>query len=122
MSINGTVHGFQIYRFHTEVIRMRFICPICGQAMEDNNKTLFCINRHSFDKAKSGYVNLFLSSGTGNHGDSAEMIKARRSFLEAGYYLPLAELLYSVIADYVPKKSVIVDAGCGEGYYSVLKA
>lgn len=118
ITANGVYDTVCSYLIIQEKAMYNFICPVCGQALVDNGKTLFCHNKHSFDKAKSGYINLLLSSSQGNHGDSAEMIKARRSFLEADYYLPLAELLSSVVSHYTPQNCVIVDAGCGEGYYT----
>lgn len=118
ITANGVYDTVCRYLIIQEKAMNNFICPVCGQALEDNGKTLFCINKHSFDKAKSGYINLLLSSSQGNHGDSAEMIKARRNFLEADYYLPLAKLLSTVVAHHTPQNCVIVDAGCGEGYYT----
>jgi len=43
-----------------------------------------CENRHCFDIAKSGYVNLILSNKS-LHGDDKEMITARRTFLNSRY-------------------------------------
>jgi 23S rRNA (guanine745-N1)-methyltransferase len=57
-------------------------CPICRGALTLENKSLKCGNGHSFDIAKSGYVNL-LKPGKKNNakaGDSKEMINARTDF------------------------------------------
>ncbi|MGC4387892.1 putative RNA methyltransferase, partial [Streptococcus suis] len=35
-----------------------FACPHCGQALGLDQSSLRCPNRHTFDIAKQGYVNL----------------------------------------------------------------
>ncbi|MDP5054099.1 MAG: methyltransferase domain-containing protein, partial [Congregibacter sp.] len=50
-------------------------------------------------------------------GDSAAMIAARHRFLEAGHYRCLADSVGDMLMPYLVPDSVIVDAGCGEGYY-----
>mgnify|MGYP003057234303 CR=1 FL=1 len=34
------------------------ICPVCKEKLIKENKTFRCVNNHSFDCAKQGYVNL----------------------------------------------------------------
>lgn len=95
-----------------------FICPVCKSKLFDKEKSYICKNGHCFDKAKSGYVNLRLNSGTGRHGDDKLMVRARTEFLNAGYYAPLAEKLKETVSALCGDGSVIIDAGCGEAYYS----
>lgn len=96
-----------------------FLCPVCGEKLTEIEKGAVCPNRHSFDKAKSGYVNLLPNNlPAGNHGDNKLMIKARHDFLEKGYYLPLRNRLCEVIQKITDKSPVIIDAGCGEGWYT----
>lgn len=38
-----------------------FACPVCGNSLMINGKSYKCIDNHSFDAAKSGYVNLLTS-------------------------------------------------------------
>ena len=57
------------------------ICPVCKEKLIKENKTFRCVNNHSFDCAKQGYVNLSRKQ-TKNHGDNALMVKARTDFLE----------------------------------------
>ncbi len=47
------------------------------------------------------------------------MIAARRDFFDAGHYEPLADALARVVLDALPPRDdhVVLDAGCGEGYY-----
>lgn len=87
-------------------------CPHCGAALELDERTLRCENRHSFDVAKQGYVNL-LGSAQPKNADTAEMVDARDRFLQLGYYSPIAE----AVASQTQGARTIVDAGCGTGYY-----
>ncbi|MBR1823205.1 MAG: methyltransferase domain-containing protein [Ruminococcus sp.] len=95
------------------------ICPVCGEILDNNGRGLVCPKRHSFDLARSGYVNLLLSKHIGKtvHGDNKLMVRARRDFLEKGYYSPLKNMLCDKAVEYF-KGGVILDAGCGEGYYT----
>ncbi len=96
-----------------------FLCPVCSGSLIENEKGAVCPNGHSFDKAKSGYVNLLPNNlPAGNHGDNKLMIKARHDFLEKGYYLPLRDELCKVINKYMISGGVLLDAGCGEGWYT----
>lgn len=101
-----------------------FTCPVCGGILDTSGKTFICSKRHCFDKAKSGYVNLLISKhGTAVHGDNKLMLRARRDFLEKGYYAPLCAEVCETIVKYVKNGCAILDAGCGEGYYtSAVKA
>lgn len=90
-------------------------CPVCREKLVISGKSYVCPNRHSFDIAKSGYVNLLLSKHAGKtvHGDNKLMVQARRDFLEKGFYAPLRDALCEKITG-----GIILDAGCGEGYYT----
>lgn len=95
-----------------------FTCPVCKSILTENEKSFTCPNNHNFDKAKQGYVNLLNSSKQGNHGDDKLMVKARQSFLEKGYYSPMRDKVNEIIG----KNNLLLDAGCGEGYYTSLFA
>lgn len=96
-----------------------FLCPVCGEKLIEEEKSAFCQNNHSFDKAKSGYINLLPNNlPGGNHGDNKLMIKARHDFLEKGYYLPLRDKLCEVLKEIKKDNSVLIDLGCGEGWYT----
>lgn len=90
------------------------ICPKCSSKLIKVEKRFVCENRHSYDIARQGYVNLILNGSI--HGDSKEMVIARNEFLNHGYYTCLQEQLCSLIETYQPNK--FVDLGCGEGYYT----
>ena len=97
---------------------MDFACPKCKGELVPLGNTKKCKNNHCFDKAKAGYYNLLLGVGGGTHGDNAEMVEARRDFLSRGYYAPLADKLSSLVLDLTPAHGCVLDAGCGEGYYT----
>lgn len=98
-----------------------FICPICKEQLNREDKAYVCVNNHSFDIAKQGYVNLLPvnKKHSDNPGDSKDMVLARREFLEAGYYDlftdKLCEMIDLLFAN--SQKISILDCGCGEGYY-----
>lgn len=92
-----------------------FACPHCGQALGLDLNSLQRPNRHTFDIAKQGYVNLApqVKQSANYHKSSFEN---RQYFLEAGYYDHLYEALEGKIAE-LGLRSVL-DIGCGEGFYS----
>lgn len=93
-------------------------CPICKKPLSRKESSLGCENGHSYDFAKSGYINL-LNPGKKNNakaGDSKEMIHARSSFFASDAYSRIRDTICSIALEL--DGSVIVDAGCGEGYYT----
>ena len=98
---------------------MRFICPICGNELNKQERTYICDNRHSFDIARQGYVNLLTvqQKHSLNPGDTREQVLSRRAFLEEGYYAPIANILIDTAKE-LGITGPILDVGCGEGYYS----
>ncbi len=96
-----------------------YICPICRERLIKSERQLKCTNNHSFDISSKGYVNLILNSRpTRNHGDSKEMLACRRDFLSLGHYSPIITELARVIENTGLKSITLLDAGCGEGYYT----
>jgi len=98
---------------------MELLCPICGQTLEKQDRAYRCPNRHSFDIARQGYVNLLpvQNKRSLNPGDTKEQVLARREFLDAGFYAPIADALCRVATE-AGCAGPVLDAGCGEGYYS----
>ena len=94
------------------------ICPICRAPLAFSARTYVCLDGHSYDRAREGYVNLLLNQRRGVHGDNREMILARRDFLDRGYYAALAERLASALEGQLGGEAHLLDAGCGEGYYT----
>ncbi len=96
-------------------------CPIDGERLEFHEKQLVCVNGHTFDLARQGYVNLLpvQHKRTKHPGDSKEMVSARSRFLNSGIYAPIANKLAEITFLYLNdiKNFCLMDAGCGEGYY-----
>ena len=97
-------------------------CPICGSRLSlFEDKSFFCegARRHCYDISSSGYVNL-MPPGHADGGDSKAAVAARRRFLNKDYYRPAAEVLAETVRKYTPDEGTVIDAGCGEGYYTSL--
>lgn len=94
-------------------------CPVCGGALDAGEKTRRCPAGHCFDRAaKGGYVHLLRQSrrGSAEPGDSPEMCRMRTQFLERGYYQMLRDAVEEAVEELSPAS--VLDAGCGEGYYT----
>jgi 23S rRNA (guanine745-N1)-methyltransferase len=104
---------------------MSLICPLCHQPLLPQANSFRCDAGHQFDKAKEGYVNLLpvQHKGSREPGDSAEMLQARRVFLDAGHYQPLRDGVAEILAQQLSQQPAqILDIGCGEGYYTAAMA
>jgi len=100
---------------------MSYLCPLCHHPLLPDSAGWRCENRHQFDRAKEGYVNLLpvQHKRSKQPGDSADMIQARREFLDAGHYQPLQARVCEIFQDSLPASGVsVLDIGCGEGYYT----
>lgn len=97
---------------------MELICPICGSVLTRTDRRFVCENRHSFDIARQGYVNLLpvQQKHSLTPGDTREQVLSRRSFLESGFYAPIADALICAARKY-GVSGCLLDVGCGEGYY-----
>ncbi|WP_166113374.1 putative RNA methyltransferase [Pseudoalteromonas sp. Z9A5] len=97
---------------------LEYRCPLCSNPLIRTSNTLSCENRHSFDFAKEGYVNLLpvQQKNSKQPGDSLEMVQARRAFLECGFYAFLQSALGQIINTL--NADNIIDLGCGEGFYT----
>ena len=97
-----------------------FRCPLCGGPLFEVPGGLRCPRGHRFDRAREGYVHL-LPVGQKHSlspGDDKAMVSARRAFLDRGWYAPLREELEHLAVKYTGGEPVVLDAGCGEGYYT----
>ena len=92
-------------------------CPLCGGAFSRRDNSLVCGNRHTYDIARQGYVNFV--PGQKEMFYKKELFESRAKVFEAGVYAPVIERLTQAISRYVTKEHpVLLDAGCGEGYYT----
>jgi 23S rRNA (guanine745-N1)-methyltransferase len=94
-------------------------CPVCGGALAGADGSARCAVGHSFDYARSGYLNLTRgSAGRARAGDTAAMIEARGEFLGARHYEPVAAAVAkAAIAGAPAAIEVLAEIGSGTGYY-----
>jgi 23S rRNA (guanine745-N1)-methyltransferase len=92
-------------------------CPVCGGALADRGASAACELGHSFDFARSGYLNLTRSGGPARSGDTAAMLRARAEFLGSGHFAPLAEAVAARVTAAAPAPGFAVEIGSGTGYY-----
>lgn len=100
---------------------MPYQCPLCHKPLLAEAAVLRCENRHQFDRAREGYVNLLpvQHKRSRQPGDSADMILARREFLDSGHYQPLQHKACELLEQHLPSTGLhLLDIGCGEGYYT----
>ncbi|WP_461534670.1 putative RNA methyltransferase [Spongorhabdus nitratireducens] len=99
-------------------------CPICKDPLVATDNSIRCSNNHSFDRARQGYLNLLPShhKRTVDPGDNKLMVTARNRFLDLGCYQKPARMLTEQISklqsDSNDPSFCVLDAGCGEGYYT----
>ena len=93
-----------------------FACPICQENLTLVESSLKCENRHSFDLAKFGYVNLAPQIKQSANYDK-ENFQNRQQILEAGFYQTILDAISDLIASSKTAKTIL-DIGCGEGFYS----
>jgi 23S rRNA (guanine745-N1)-methyltransferase len=104
-----------------------FVCPVCGEGLENCKTSYICEKGHSFDISAQGYVNLLSGKTKSNSGDNAEMMSARTRFLNNGYYTCLKNSICELAVTSLKNNKtgelpLLVDAGCGEGYYTAAAA
>lgn len=117
-------------------------CPACGEPLAPAEGAVRCSRRHSFDLARHGYVGL-LTGARATSGDDGPMARARRDFLAAGRYAPVRAAVADLAAAGTPPaaghpdaegrsraeghpgaaaghpdgRPLVLDVGCGTGYY-----
>ena len=93
-----------------------FACPICQENLTLVESSLKCSNRHSFDLAKFGYINLAPKIKQSANYDK-ENFQNRQQILEAGFYQAILDAVSDLLANSKNVKTIL-DIGCGEGFYS----
>ena len=94
----------------------KLLCPVCGKRLLLEDGSLRCMEGHCFDVSRQGYVNLLPGRGAFY---PMELFRNRRFVFDRGFYAPLLEKMQLLIERYVKaEKPVLLDAGCGEGYYA----
>ncbi|CAM1660939.1 23S rRNA (guanine(745)-N(1))-methyltransferase [Streptococcus mitis] len=93
-----------------------FACPVCQENLTLLESSLKCNNRHSFDLAKFGYVNLAPQIKQSANYDK-ENFQNRQEILESGFYQAILEVVSDLLSNSKNAKTIL-DIGCGEGFYS----
>lgn len=100
-------------------LRRVLLCSVrgCHKPLIRESGRLSCAAGHSFDVARSGYVNLLQPQERRSKrpGDTPEAVAARRRLHERGFTLPLLKGISEIAAP--ARADTVLDAGCGEGYY-----
>jgi 23S rRNA (guanine745-N1)-methyltransferase len=80
-------------------------------------RRLLCPRGHSFDVARSGYINLLQPQDRRSRqpGDTAAAIAGRRRLHDGGVTEPLLHAIAEMVA--ASPGDAVLDAGCGEGFY-----
>ena len=92
-------------------------CPLCRGALTRSGGSLVCAKRHCFDVARQGHVNLVPAQRESFY--RRELFESRAAVFAAGVFAPVVKAIGEVIDRHVPgEHPVLVDAGCGEGYYT----
>ncbi|HEX2835350.1 MAG TPA: methyltransferase domain-containing protein [Thermoanaerobaculia bacterium] len=95
------------------------LCPVrtCHAPLAREERRFVCVNAHSFDVARSGYVNLLQPQDRRSKtpGDTNEAVQARRRFLDRGF----VDAITARIVALLPLRSgqTLLEAGCGEGHH-----
>ncbi|MDY3240765.1 MAG: methyltransferase domain-containing protein, partial [Anaerovoracaceae bacterium] len=119
------MNKFERYRQTCSVL----VCPVCGGGLglTAAGRSLACSAGHSFDIARQGYVNLYRGKPVNEY--SKESFRQRQQILEKGMYAHILEEICSFLQevcsgsadplrDGTGQPRILLDAGCGEGYYT----
>lgn len=93
---------------------------MCKTTLLEAPRYFHCLQNHTFDKSREGYINLLLANmkHSKDPGDNKQMIKSRANFLNKGHYAAISQLLNSYVqGKLISTPGPIIDIGCGNGYY-----
>jgi 23S rRNA (guanine745-N1)-methyltransferase len=97
-------------------------CPVCNSPLTIGATAATCPHTHSFDRARSGYLNLLLSNNkqSAEPGDSPAMLRSRRTFLQGGFYDQMSAAANTAVAEVLAGRheAHVADLGCGEGFFT----
>src|SRR5258708_22928212 len=95
------------------------LCQVreCHMALLREQGRVFCPRGHSFDVARSGYINLLQPQDRRSKqpGDTAAAVTGRRRLHDSGVTAPLLDGIAKMIA--ASPGDLVLDAGCGGGFY-----
>jgi 23S rRNA (guanine745-N1)-methyltransferase len=95
------------------------VCPVrnCQLALAREERRVHCPRGHSFDIARSGYINLLQPQDRRSKepGDTAAAVSARRRLHDRGITAPLLAAVANAVQ--ASPEDIVLDAGCGDGFY-----
>jgi len=95
------------------------LCPVrgCHLPLARDERRMVCPQGHSFDIARSGYINLLQPQDRRSKqpGDTAAAVQARRRLHERGVTRPLLDKMAQMLE--ASPTDIVLDAGCGDGFY-----
>jgi 23S rRNA (guanine745-N1)-methyltransferase len=101
----------------SEVVAL--LCPVhgCGRPLTRGTTRVTCPRGHSFDVARSGYVNLLQPQErrSARPGDSADVLRARRRFHARGFEAPIVDAVVRMLT--LARNDAALDVGCGDGHH-----
>jgi 23S rRNA (guanine745-N1)-methyltransferase len=86
-------------------------------ALMREGRRLLCTRGHSFDFARSGYINLLQPQERRSKqpGDTAAAVAGRRRLHDRGVTEPLLRAIAEIMV--ASPREIVLDAGCGDGFY-----
>lgn len=125
MSPNNVQFSDKDVKGHPRTVKIQkniemFKCPVCGEEMYlDGFKSLICSDKHCFDIAKKGYVNLLLNAKKSKY--DKEMFQSRNIISMMGFFQPMLDAVSRLIQKNLSRFNSeiirVLDAGCGEGFH-----
>jgi 23S rRNA (guanine745-N1)-methyltransferase len=89
----------------------------CGLLLERRGRVMTCARQHSYDIARSGYINLLQPQDrrSPKAGDELEAIEARARLLNADVGRTVLDAVVERAVPSVPPEGVVADLGSGSG-------
>lgn len=98
----------------------QLLCTVrqCHAPLAREEQRLVCTLGHSYDVARSGYVNLLQPQERRSKapGDAVKVVAARRRIHDRGLTAPLLAAVGEMLA--LTGGDVLLDVGCGAGWYA----
>jgi 23S rRNA (guanine745-N1)-methyltransferase len=95
------------------------LCPVrdCHLGLAREERRVVCPRGHSFDVARSGYINLLQPQDRRSRrpGDTREALAGRARLHDRGVTRPLLDDIAELAA--ATARDIVLDAGCGDGFY-----
>src|SRR5579863_6634848 len=95
------------------------LCPVrdCHLELAREGRRVFCARGHSFDIARSGYINLLQPQDRRSKqpGDTEAAVQGRRRLHDLGVTAPFLHAISEILEPHA--EDTVLDAGCGEGFY-----